>query len=382
MAQSFAAVAAALPQTVRDQTLGLSYLPPAATVPWDSIRQINLAGLAPRGTRRGPAAGSPLIAAPRGDAGHRLPPGIPGSIRGSFTALRSRLIAQGPGQEAWARHVLGVLRSVRPRAVVVGNDRCWTGQTYTLLAGAEGIDSVVVQDGIAAQNDPTWQYSTADHVLAAGSLWPRLLGLESRSRVSVVGQPRYDGVSRRFLARRTEAPRVSAPQVSRALFVLQDIHAPDYVETVLREILRLEGIEVMVRAHPAFRPAGLDRLSGPRVQFSRGGNVVDDLAWADVVVTEYSTVAVEALALGLPVLSVTLSGRPLLLDFAVPGQAEQVADRSQIGPALHRLLAGSGRSVPSPARQAILDDLIGPLDDRSAFRVAGIVGHILEAGAA
>ena len=79
---------------------------------------------------------------------------------------------------------------------------------------------------------------------------------------------------------------------------------------------------------------------------------------------------------------VTLSGRPPLLDFTVPGQAEGVVERSQIGPALLRLLGANVSPNPSLARQAILDDLIGPLDDRSAVRVAGLVGRLLEAGAA
>lgn len=384
MAQSLAAVAADLPLSIRTGTLGLSYLPPEAAVYSDSIRQINFAGL-PTSARTTTSAGLPLIAVPAGDAGNPLPPGIPGSIRCSFATLRARLITEGlPGQQEWARHVLDVLQKVRPRLVVVGNDRCWTGQIYTLLSRSEGIETVVVQDGIAAPNDPTWQYSTADHVLAAGTLWPRLLGSESRSprSIAVVGQPRYDGISQRFLARRTDSARLSPSQESRVLLVLQDIHAPDYVGAVVQEILRLDGIEVMVRAHPAFRPAGLDRLSGPRVRFSQGRTLVDDLAWADLIVTEYSTVAVEALALGLPLLSVTLSGRPPLLDFTVPGQAEGVAKRSQIGPALLRLLKTKAPPGPSPARQAILDDLIGPLDDRSALRVASLIGRFLEAGVA
>lgn len=381
IAQSFAAVAEALPLSIRAETLALTYLPSAPKVPADSIRQINLAATASGASPAG-QSGPALIGVP----GERAlpPPGLPGSVRSSFEALRGRLIAEGlPGQQAWARHVRGILRKVRPRLVVVGNDRCWTGQVYTLLARSEGIETVVLQDGIAAQNDPTWKYATADHVLAAGTLWPRLLsGAPGPTRsITVVGQPRYDGVARCFRARREDSSR-PGPAGHRVLLVLQDIHAPDYVRTVLDEILCLESVEVMVRAHPAFRPAGLDRLTGPRVRFSPGGGVVDDLAWADLVVTEYSTVAVEALALGLPVLSVTLSGRPPLLDFTVPGQAEGVGDRSGIGPALHRLLGSEPARACPPERQAILDELVGPLDDRSASRVADIVGHFLEPGAA
>ena len=383
MAQSLAAVAEALPAPVRAAALGLTYLGSAAKLGSGSIRQINLTGTS-GGTRRKARPMPALLGVPGDEAGKLPPAGIPGVIRCSFEALRARLVTQWlPGQQEWARHVQDVLRQVRPRLLVVGNDRCWSGQIYTRLARSERIETMVVQDGIAAQHDPTWKYSTADHVLAGGTLWPRLLRAEAPSprKVAVVGQPRYDGLSQRFLARRAGAARLPAGQGNRVLLVLQDIHAPDYAGAVLGEILRVADVEVLVRAHPAFRPAGLDRLSGPRVRFSSGGNIVDDLAWADVVITEYSTVAVEALALDLPVLSVTLSGRPPLLDFTVPGQAEGVAERSQIVAALRRLLGANAPPDPSPARQALLDDLIGPLDDRSAARVAGLVEQILGSGA-
>ena len=45
----------------------------------------------------------------------------------------------------------------------------------------------------------------------------------------MVGQPRYDGISQRFLTRRTNSARLSSSQESRVLLVLQDIHALELV---------------------------------------------------------------------------------------------------------------------------------------------------------
>jgi hypothetical protein len=50
----------------------------------------------------------------------------------------------------------------------------------------------------------------------------------------------------------------------------------------------------------------------------------------------------------------------------------------QIAPAVVRLLGATPRSGDSRARQEILDQLVGPLDDRSASRVAGILSGLLE----
>ena len=376
MRQMFSVVGEALPEPLRSQSLQLAYVAGASVAHLAAVQEVSMRWVdrAPSGDPAEGPIGTP--APPSGDLGEE----VSASVRASFEALRRRIVNdQFPRQQHWARHVLQVLGQIGPRVLVVGNDRFWTGQTYIRLGDSLGIRTVCLQDGFAAPV-PNHTYSTAANVLAAGALWPALLPPENgRPRsVSVVGQPRYDRTRSAFEERRRRERIPPPPARNRVLLILQDIHRIDYARAILEETLRVEGTQVMIRAHPAFRPAGLDRLAGPRVRFSPGGSIVDDLAWADLVVTEYSTVAVEALALGLPVLSVTLSGRPPLLDFTVPGQAEGVSERLQIAPAVVRLLGATPRSGDSRARQEILDQLVGPLDDRSASRVAGILSGLLE----
>jgi hypothetical protein len=380
MRRMFAVVGRALPAPLQSRSLQLTYVAGASADQFAEVQEVPMRWVrrAPSGDPAEGPIGIPAV------SGGELGGEVSLSVRASFDALRRRIVDdQLPRQQHWARHVLQVLRRVEPKVLVVGNDRFWTGQTYTRLGESLGIRTVCLQDGIAAPV-PNHTYSTAAHVLAAGALWPALLSRENRQprRVSVVGQPRYDRARTAFEQRRGREPQPPARARNRVLLIMQDIHRIEYPRTILAETLQVEGIEVMIRAHPAFRPAGLDRLAGPRVRFSPGGDIVDDLAWADLVVTEYSTVAVEALALGLPVLSVTLSGRPPLLDFTVPGQAEGVTGRSQIAPAVVRLLGTAPPSGGSPARQEILDQLVGPLDDRSASRVAGVLSGLLEETAA
>lgn len=376
MRQMFSVVGDALPTPLRARSLQLTYVAGASAAPFAEVQEVSM-----RWVNRAPS-GDPVegpIGIPAASGGE-LDSEVSPCVRDSFGALRRRILEnQLPRQQHWARHVLKVLDQIGPRVLVVGNDRFWTGQTYTRLGQLRGIGTVCLQDGIAAPV-PNHTYSTAAHVLAAGTLWPTLLppGNGRIRTVSVVGQPRYDRAGAEFEARRRREPFPPSRPRNRVLLILQDIHRLDYARTIVAETLRVEGTNVMIRAHPAFRPAGLNRLAGSRVRFSPGGNIVDDLAWADLIVTEYSTVAVEALALGLPVLSVTLSGRPPLLDFTVPGQAEGVTERSQIAPAMIRLLGPTPPLRGSPARQEILDQLVGPLDDRSACRVAGILNALLE----
>lgn len=376
MRQMFSIVGDALPEPLRSRSLQIAYVPGASAAHLAAVQEVSMRWVdrAPSGDPAEGPIGTPATLS--GDLGA----GVSASVQASFEALRRRIVDdQLPRQQHWARHVLQVLRQIGPRVLVVGNDRFWTGQTFIRLGDSLGIRTVCLQDGIAAPV-PNHTYSTAAHVLAAGALWPALLPPENGGprNVSVVGQPRYDRARTAFEERRRREPMPPPRARNRVLLILQDIHRIDYARAILEETLQVEGTQVMIRAHPAFRPTGLDRLAGPRVRFSPGGNIVDDLAWADLVVTEYSTVAVEALALGLPVLSVTLSGRPPLLDFTVPGQAEGVTERVQIGPAVVRLLGAIPRSGDSRARQEILDQLVGPLDDRSAMRVAGILGGLLE----
>jgi hypothetical protein len=380
MAEMFAAVAAALPESIRQTTLQLSY-GSAAGRRGSDVRQAQPRWLEGAPAERQAGSPGPLVAVP-------IPPmialpsqeAIPVSVRESLGALHTRLCADWlPRLEPWALHVQDVLRQVRPRVLVVGNDRFWSGQTFTRLARQQGVVTVCIQDGIGSE-EPDWTYSSAEHLLASGTLWPRLLARfgSAGQRVAVVGQPRYDRQLQRARALRDQRAESGDAGTARVLLVLQEIHGPDYANAVVEEILRVERAEVLIRPHPAHGQDEFQGLQQPRVRVGESEDIVADLAWANLVITEYSTVAVEALALGLPVLSVTLSGRPPVLDFSVPGQAEGVDRKSGISASVARLLAGAGGADTTARRGALLEELVGPLDGSSAARVAEIVGGLLQ----
>ena len=381
MAEMFAAVTAALPESIHETTLQLSYGSAAGRGGTSDVRQAQPRWLEGASSERPAGSPAPLVAVPNPPLiASPLQEAIPVSVRESLGALHSRLRGDWiPRLEPWALHVQEVLRQVRPRVLVVGNDRFWSGQTFIRLARQQGVVTVCIQDGIGSE-EPDWTYSSAEHLLASGSLWPRLLARfgSGGQQVAVVGQPRYDGQFQRARALRAGVAESGEGGTGRVLLVLQEIHGPDYAKAVVEEILRMEGAEVLIRPHPAHRPTEFQGLRQPRVRVGESDDIESDLAWADLVITEYSTVAVEALALGLPVLSVTLSGRPSVLDFSVPGQAESVGRKSAISAAVARLLAGTGGPDTTDRRGTLLDELVGPLDGSSAARVAEIVGGLLQ----
>src|SRR5690606_26270603 len=87
-----------------------------------------------------------------------------------------------------------LLESSRPRLLVIGNDRVWTGQLLVQAAHRRGIPVLCVQDGLAA-DVPAWWLRTADHTACNGTHLRDLLvrrGVPADHLVGT-GQPRNDG---------------------------------------------------------------------------------------------------------------------------------------------------------------------------------------------
>ena len=104
---------------------------------------------------------------------------------------------------------------------------------------------------------------------------------------------------------------------------------------------------------------------------------------ADVLVIWHSTVGLEGLVYGLPMVTVNLTGRPDRVDYAKRGVAIGVYEEAALAEAIRAALFDA--QTQERLRQAIpefLSAYAGPLDGRSAARVADLTDEMVSAGAA
>ncbi len=292
--------------------------------------------------------------------------------------------------DAQARHLWAAdtaLQVLQPEVILMGNDRWWGGQTFVQLARRRGIPSVCVQDGLAGEH-PSWWWLAADRMAATSEQVVQALVRHgvSPERCRVTGQPRYDLLARSG----PDDERIARtslgldPSTFAVLFAAQWMHGPDYVWGVVSALLAVPGIRVMLRPHPSDRRDLWDRLmreyGSERVTLHRAGDSLSLVRACDALVTQHSTVVLEAALLGKAVITTEFGGLSGPAGMIADGIATQVRGLEQLTREVRRLAtaAHAPRPKPSGSLPAAWRGLIGPVDGRAGDRVAELVAELLQ----
>jgi hypothetical protein len=187
--------------------------------------------------------------------------------------------------------------------------------------------------------------------------------------------------------RRVEATlRRRLPAHQRIVLMATSGSDPDEVRTVeaLREICcRHGGLAALVKPHPglsavAAAGAALRNDDGILCRLS-GGRIEDALAIAAVVITDFSSVGAQAVALRKPLVAVNLTGRPFPAnDYAALGVARAVRHLRELEPAVLGALASpiGEQRADDPAILDFLRAYYGPGDGRAASRLLDLLGTV------
>ena len=287
-----------------------------------------------------------------------------------------------------AGHVLRakqVLDQFSPSLVVVGNDRWYVGQAFVQLARQRGIATLGLQDGIST-DVPEWAWISADYFAMSGmALYDHLVAHGvSPSRLTITGQPRYDDLATlatpaaRAQARRSLGTTAGEIVVTFATQPGQDF---DFISSVIRGILMVPDVHLIVRPHPSGDSVDAGEIArafpAERYEVRRNDPVQDLLFGTDVLVTQHSTVAVEAAILGLPVITVDFAGSAVNVPYAKLGISLEARSADDIARNLQRILDDSAYRARTHQTKSALEYLTGPQDGRAAERVAKLIVELL-----
>ena len=270
-----------------------------------------------------------------------------------------------------------LLDEERPRALVIASDAHRYARLLVLEARGRGVATFVLQHGAIGERD-LYVPLVADHMLAWGP-WCRDWFVAQRTpaeRVHAVGFVRAP--ERRPL-------RGPIPGEARLLFAAQPI--PDGVTRELLDAVRFAlehdvRLRLVVRPHPgesrraslvALLAAWPDGVRGRTLLSPPGRSLAEDLAAADAVVVSQSTVGIDALTAGVPMLLLSHGRIPEVIPFHAFGGVVGAAD----GPGL---LAGL-RALRDPERlaelargaDAFLDAYVGATGTASLAAAAALV---------
>lgn len=181
----------------------------------------------------------------------------------------------------------------------------------------------------------------AQHLVGAGRF--------PRHAIAVTGSPRLDALAAGTAALDQQAIEDARRQAGASggepllLIVSKYTEIRSQLPALLAQIRALAGVRAVIKTHPAETPApyraAAEDVTNVRV-LPASSPLAPLLRGAQVVVTVNSTVAIDSLALGIPVLTVGLPNN--LSPFVDAGAMAGAAALEEIGPALRRVLYDQG----------------------------------------
>lgn len=206
----------------------------------------------------------------------------------------------GAAPDAWEDVVDRAARSltaIAPDAVVMTT--CHAGPERALPAAWTGRDGRPVfigcQHGFVQNWDGYWRDFRGDHLLVFGRMFQELAPDRIAGRVHVAGLSKLDAIA--------EEPRPAFAADRRPILFAAQRTCTDELIALLRAVGAAAGREVHIRPHPehrdALRSTGLPLLD-------HGEPLAAQIGRCSLVVTSGSTVGLEAIAVGAPVVVLPL----------------------------------------------------------------------------
>lgn len=266
----------------------------------------------------------------------------------------------------------------RPDVVLVGNPATLEGRIGVELAARLGIPTLTIQHGILIREDPLWMGLPVDRFCVWGEGGRRILrscGYDDE-RIAVTGDPARHGESRSARERCGGGNDVLVLLSGEGHMTGMDEHR-NLVQVCVNAAALTGSLHWHFRLHrkdqPGFYEETIRKSGAKNCSVSPpggGGGLGKDLERARVAVSTTSTAAIEALAIGVPVVSVERPQGEYVPEIVAAGLTTHVeAEASVLAQGvmrLHSVGAGSTRVVET-AR--FLDDFFGADGADSAGQV-------------
>ncbi len=210
--------------------------------------------------------------------------------------------------------------------------------------------------------------------------------------VKVTGQPRYDRIAEimKVVDPGEVHKKIPLPHGKRMVLMAMAFNGlPDeenrfYLETILHAINGISNAFLVIKQHPgeteSHRRMILEMLVENRENAVLVPKTSDTLSliWAsDLVLTRYSTVGLEAVALKKPLIILNLSGQPDPIDYVSRGVAIGVYNASDLQLAIVKSLSFNDHNMAANRDEYILDNLY-KMDGGSSQRVYNLIDKLLE----
>jgi UDP-N-acetylglucosamine 2-epimerase len=329
-----------------------------------------------------------------------VPPFENASIDSLEQVVRHTVISQLPHVSESIANARAALDRFGCRVLVVGNDLTMEGRAGCRVAAARGIPSAAFMHGNISAS-PVHAYQAADRLLAFGESQRRdllRLGIADE-RIVVCGAPSLDRRPRQTarihpLAQSQLGLKSGEPWILVATsgpgHRISHAHHEKIVANLVRLSTALPDVPLVIKLHHKDRlenyREGLKDYAGQKifvVPYEKPGfptNIFDWLQGCSMVLTGMSSVAMEAMLMDVPVITMDYCDEIHGADFIDAGATLHVRTGEALEAAVRTILAGGAPGNLCQRVQAYLKDAYFALDGGSASRGAAALCELAENG--
>ncbi len=304
-----------------------------------------------------------------------------GVAKGLHERLRVSLMSDWPHYSLRRSAAELIVNKLRPKVIVAFNPyHSYKIAAMVDVANREDIPTICLQHGIfGGASHEGLAALPYRHAMVYGEFAAERLRslLPASSHVAVVGNCLYDRTNCSFGKHtRTNGSRPAILVAEQDNEGITEAGRPWWIASVCEAAVKL-GAEVWLKLHPQerrFTQWAEVAARWPNVRVFRHGQrpLVELLRDADVMVTLYSTVVLEAVMVGTPAITVNLSGQKDIYPFAGEDGATGVYQHDDIKNALQNVLNQTSGAREGDIKR-FLTRHIGPRDGASTRRICDII---------
>jgi len=285
-----------------------------------------------------------------------------------------------------------VIQVEKPDVIVVMDDRSSFGKAVVRTCDLVGVPTLIVQHG-AHSDQPHYGPTYATKMSVYGNFTRRVLVKKgvSPEKIVLTGAPQWDelileqGIPReRFCRQMGLVKNKGIILLSTAIVFDRDV-GKKLVAGVINAVREFPQMQLLIRAHPSqSEPVSLykaiaDEIGVSDVVVFKKPHDYDSIRACDILITQYSTVAIDAMIAGKPVITINLTNGPDPMPYAESGAAIGVYRAEDIAPAIRSILTDpSVQQRLAQGRKRFLCEHLYKADGKASRRVADLIEVMAE----
>lgn len=285
-----------------------------------------------------------------------------------------------------------VIQRENPDVIVVMDERSPFGRAVVAVCELRGVPSLVLQHGIH-DDQPHYGLTYATKMSVYGDFTKKVLVKRgvSPEKIVLTGAPQWDELVLEKGITREEFCRQMGLDEGKGLILLATAIAFDreigrkVVAGVINAVREFPNMQLLIRAHPSSsEPVSLykdiaEEMGAGNIVVFKKPHDYDSIRACDIFITQYSTVAIDAIIAGKPVITINLSGDPDHIPYAGSGAAIGVYRTEDIAPAIKDILTNpSVRQRLARGRKRFLAEHLYKTDGQASRRVAALIEMMAE----